>query len=213
MAKKPWRLSLKEKFNEIIDKSKSWLKKNTKFSLFIALFGGGPGIVTIYQWWNSDPEFFFFTEAVAFDKTPENIPFIVLGGAIYNDGRSPLFPVWFKIEVKFDNVPHAFTLKCAFMPPDSILNKSANADKAKYDSEKDLMKSKIVASKDANYGQLYFLLDPKEPHRPNQYSKVEEIKVYCFDIKNKIRISKVDFTYLKQGLHGIYLPKSGISQP
>lgn len=182
MAKAPHR-SIWDRFIilKLIKKATSWLWANVKWAIVIGLFGGIPGIITIWNNTFSHSKFAFYALIVTEGKH-DSTEYWVLSGAIFNKGKQPLFPVMFTLTTTYKNTDQVFTLYSKVLPPDSVLNKDL-ATRDSFDREKDLLKVLRVDPNDAVYGCIYLETYVTNIEKYPPKSEIETMKVICTDIK------------------------------
>jgi hypothetical protein len=200
------------KSQQTIKKFGEWVKNNfIKKSgvLWISLIGGVPGLINIIDWSKDRPEFGYHTSFLANGYSYYNVhgvmyplKFIFLNGAVYNNGKEPLFPASFRIKVFFKKADSTLTLE-SYAVPDSMLK---GDKKVHFENLVDMMKIVRINANDATFGCLYF------PAGDNNFDldDVKSVQLTCEDIMGISRTTKI--SPVSKPLRGtlLNLPKSGI---
>jgi hypothetical protein len=189
----------------------NWLKpKVAKISgvFWLSLIGGVPGGINIINWYRDKPEFGFhglmFFDGLTDAAHPES-KYFMLSGAIYNDGNKPLFPISFKLTIKFKEADSTLVLN-SFPMIDSLSVHGEDKNKViVFKNQADLLKIVRINSNDALYGALFF----PAINRQYDWNDIESRKLTCIDILNLERT--VELNNLRPPARGQYvsLPKSG----
>lgn len=141
--------------------TKGFIVRNKIISLILfSLLGGIPGIINIWDWTHDEPKFNFYAESmsggVIDSKEWGRFQYIVIGGAIYNNGNKPFFPTNFKLNLFF----HDTLISIGAQPLDTArFNRIAltkGSVNLKFRNSTDLLQIPRVNPMDASYGILFF---------------------------------------------------------
>lgn len=185
-----------------------WLKKQkglSTFTLIASLLGGVPGLINIHLWATDEPQFTFYPETIQNGKYEtskskrDTISFFLITGAIYNDGKEPLFPVVFRLNIKQEDVD-TVTLVYSNNAPDSLLKGNAQF---KFENPTDIMRLVKVNPKDATWGCVFFPFG-----HPVNWDAIQSISLTCIDIKNRDRTIQIPKGVSSQH-QSYYIPKTG----
>lgn len=189
-------------------------KSNVTFPLIISLVGGVPGVINIWDWANEQPKFQFHAESLTDGEYfRDGVPpfyFFLITGAIYNDGKTPLFPATFVLEAEFPDT----TFRIGATVIDSSLFKGKSAGiKMHFDSPsaRDLLRVIRVNSADAVYGALLFQIRTINLKQYN-INTCKSLKITCIDIALKRRTHTIDIERFHDVKGGYASPKTGTTR-
>ncbi len=178
-----------------LQKVGNFFTTNIKIALVISLFGGVPGIINIWNWTHEKPKFFFYSASITngqFLQRPQNGPpfhvqFILLSGALYNNGSKPLFPTNFELFLSYNDGRPDLRLASAPLPDSQFRASLGIPFKVDSGAQRDLLRIFRVNPSDANYGVLFFGV--KSESVIFGYNKV---KISCIDITGKKYFCNLD---------------------
>jgi hypothetical protein len=168
------------------NKKISFFKKDwvIPVTIIVSIFGGGPGLISIIQFFTNKPGFEFHPKNVAKGTfyNQFNLPmnYLLVTGAIYNPGERPLFPFDFALEATYKG-------RVVYLKPlalvDTIAQKAIYKNHVSFIKEPfELLKTARVNAHDIVYGTLCFVTSY------GGYEKVDADKIVlkCMGIDKKL---------------------------
>lgn len=157
----------------------------TIITIIISICGGIPGIINIIKWSRERPLFRYVQDVITYGGFLQNgVPydFIMLNGAIHNNGEKPLFPASFILQITF----HDKELKLKSMPlvQEVFSQGTKGLIKLKSENPKDLLSVIKLEPKESIYGTLIF------PYPKGMFIRedIHILTIICIDI-NKIEMT------------------------
>lgn len=175
-------------------------------TLFIAIFGGIPGIISLVIFLRKRIIFRFKLEGLMTGQF-KNKNIVLITGIITNKGAKPLTPATYDLSVMIDK--KWIKLEKTVIPKDPVFESQTHNIKFDKPEEKDLLKTKQSATSSSPvYGHLLFLTDKIsiEVLRNEKY----DLKLVCIDIFGKKYTAKISNNNINEISNPTSFPKHDI---